>query len=174
MVKKDPKNNKYVFINHEDVILAMEKAKIKKDPILTKLLDLYSSFNTNDEGLFRLKLENKMTKFIVETEGVIFEGDNITLEVLGLAFARSMYECNHEMKRVIYKYFVNLMNAKMNEEEIKIIKDLIIADEKTMEYITRYESYDDYIKDTIKKRINKKTKQELKEEKKENRSYVIM
>lgn len=177
MITINKSDEKYVIIDGEDIIVAMKKAKINNDPILNKLMNIYNGFDENFEpGKYMIKSDNLIFNYIKNTEGVIYEEDYITLQSLSFALARAIYEYNHDIKKSIIKYFRLLMDARINQEETTIVKNLIADDQKVMYYINKFESFDQYIKHSIKKRLdNKKDKPMVKEiEVIKTQSYVIM
>lgn len=170
MIKKE---NNYILIEPEDLIIAMQQAKKEKNNICIKLQDLFISNNKiNDQGLYKVKNNSDIYKYLKKVKGIIFEEEYITLDVIATSLARAIYECNHEMEKALKKYFRLLMDNKINKEDNKLVIDLILADQKVIDYIKKYDSFDDYIEAIIKKRIDKP--KEEKQQTTKNRSYVIM
>lgn len=172
MIKK---GKKFILIESEDLILAMQKAKQDGNNILYSLMDLFTSNNkVNDEGLFKVNSDSKVANYLKNIEGVVFEEELITPDVLGIALARSIYECNHEMEKSLKKYLRLLMDTIINKEDKKIVIDLIINDERLIDYINKYDSLESYLKQVIKKQIDVKVKESKEQQVTKNRSHVIM
>ena len=182
MIKKQ---NDYVLVESEDLIIAMQQANANKDDIFPKLEDLFSSDEgMTDEGLYKIKSNSKIYKYLKTVDSIVFEGEFITLDLLAISLARSIYECNHEMEKYLKNYFRLLSDIKINNDDEKLVINLILADDKVMKYINKYNSTDDYIESMIKKRIDEKSKDvesksvELKDVKQQKsinkRSYVEM
>lgn len=169
MIKQE-KN--HILIEPEDLIIAMQKAKVEQNDICLKLQDLFLGNEISDEGLYKVKKNTNIYKYLKTVNGIEFENEFITLNVLALSLSRSIYECNHEIEKLLKKYFRLLMDAKINQENEKLVIDLIEHDEKVMEYIKKYDSFDDYIMATIKKRVDKPNIKE--QQTTTNRSYVII
>ena len=89
--------------------------------------------------------------------------------MLAESYARASYEFNYEMKDRLFKYFKRYLdNMRAKESNEKLVQK-ILCDEKTMEYIHRYDSIADYTKHIIGTRIkaNENKKEEVK-----SRSFV--
>jgi len=174
LIKIDEKNENYVLLDGEDIIKA-SKTLSKNNPLYKSLIDFFSDFNSCDElGNYRLKKTSRLFNYIKSVEGVIYFKEYITLQTLSLALSRAIYEYNHEMKKKLTKYLRALMDAKINDQEIEITKNIISNDETVMNYIEKYESLDDYIKNTIQKRIRFAKEPVLVVSKEKNKSHVIM
>lgn len=160
------KEKNYILVDHEDLVIAMDNAKRENHPFLNKLMDLFLDINsvTTDNKII---VKDKLATYILNMNNICIKEDLVSLESLSRCLSIAIYECNHEMKRTIQKYFRNLMDAEINHQDTSVIINIIMSDEKVMEYITKYEKFDDYIKLTIKKRLDK-------DKKEQNKSYVIM
>lgn len=172
MIKKE-KN--HILIEPEDLIVAMQDAKYKDSDIFIKLQDLFiSTEKMTDAGLYKIKKNSNIYKYLKTVNGIVFEEEFITVDVLATSLARSIYECNHEMEKYLKKYFRLLLDTKINQEDSKIVIDLILLDQKGIDYIKKYDSFDDYVVATIKKRIDAKPKKTKIQQVVKNRSHVTM
>lgn len=170
MLKQD---KKHLLIEHEDLIIAMTRAKNEKNnSVLSKLMNLFIDFsNISEEGYLELNKNDDIAIYIMNTKGVFVEESLITPNLLALALSRAIYEYNHEMKKIIQKYLIALMDAKIKEEDPQVVINLILDDKKVSDYITKFATYDDYIRE--KQKIPKKEKkQDI--QKVNSRSHVIM
>lgn len=170
MLKNTKKN---ILVEPEDLVTAMTKAKKEKNNfILSQLMDLFIEFEAiSEEGYIKIKNNSLIADYIKNTKGVFSEDNFITPNILALALSRAIYEYNHEMKKVIQKYLVALMDAKVKKEDPQVVINLILDDEKVANYIMKFTTFDDYIKDKQSTPI-KETKQAT--QKVNNKSYVIM
>lgn len=169
MLKSDSKK---IFVEHEDLITAMTRAKKEKNElILSELMDLFINFDsTNEEGYLEINNNSSVAIFIKNTKGIFNEQSFINPSILAFALSRAIYEYNYEMKKIIQKYLVALMDAKINKEDPEVIINLIYDDEKVTNYIKKFATLDDYINKKEKhKKIEKKETQKI-----NSRSHVIM
>ena len=157
-----------ILVENEDLVLAMDKAKKENNDILNDLMDSFLDMNNiNENG--EIEVSSVLAKYITEAK----INSLITSDSLGMALARSIYECNHEMCKKLKKYFRNYIDTLVNNEDISVVVNIIMDDEELVNYINKYNSTDEYIKYLIKKRTSKNVKK-TEDVKPTSKSYVIM
>lgn len=164
MLLTDKSNRNYAYVLLDDVLSCMENTDKNNLDELTKY---FHSLNYED-GKIRVSKRSKIYG-ILKTSPNVINGDTfITPTMLAESYARASLEFNYEMKDRLFKYmkrYVDNMSENISNE--KLIQK-ILCDEKAMNYIHKFNSFEDYTKYLIGTRIKK-----YEEEKKEkNKSYV--
>ena len=76
--------------------------------------------------------------------------------MLAEAFTRASLEFNYSMKDRLFKYLKKFIDNMAENKSNEKLKQKILCDEKVMEYIHKYNSFEDYTKHIIGTRLTKK------------------
>lgn len=164
MLLTDKKNRSYAFVELNDILSSLESAN---ELDRKQLIKLYNSQNYEDD---KIRISKRSKVYHILKNSNIIDGDTyINPTMLAESYARASYEFNYDMKDRLFKYFKRYLdNMRAKESNEKLVQK-ILCDEKTMEYIHRYDSIADYTKHIIGTRIkaNENKKEEVK-----SRSFV--
>lgn len=167
MLLTDKNNRSYAYAELDDILQCLENTD---EANINELTKYFHSLNYEDNRI-RVSKRSKVYKILKNSSSVI-DGDTfVTSTMLAESYARASLEFNYEMKDRLFKYMKryvdNLCEKKSNENLIQ----KILCDEKAMEYMHKFNSFEEYTKYLIGTRI--KQYSEVKHVEK-NRSYVRM
>ena len=151
MLLTDKKNRNYAYVSMEDILSSIENSN---DIEAKELRNLFNSLDYDNDKIRIAK--NSQAYMILKNANNIIDGDTyINPTMLSEAFTRASIEFNYEMKdrlfKYIKKYIDNMAEGKTNEHLIQ----KILCDEKTMDYVHKFNSFEDYTKHIIGTRIKK-------------------
>ena len=159
MIRTDKKNNKYLLVEYSDILIGLSKAtKMKNKEFVALLKDVYTDVDLDDEMIDkvsykRINKNSKLVKFLKDEVGVINFDTFISADILKDALARSYYEFNHGMKNKLSMYFRKYVDNEINGISNDIIKQEIINDRDLLEYIKKYDHFNDYIEKKVTQNI---------------------
>lgn len=152
MLITDKKNRDFAYISLNDILSAMEIANEEEIKELKKLFNL-DDYNENNK--IKISKNSKVYNILKNNDKVIDGDYYITPSMLSQSFTIAYLEFNYEMKdrisKYLRKYVDNIAEGKSNEKLVQ----KILCDEKVMNYIQKYESFEDYIEHIIGTRIDK-------------------
>lgn len=165
MLITDKKNRSYAYISMDDILLSIESSNQNDSEELKKL------FNSLDYENDKIRISKSSKVYnILKNNHKIIDGDTyINPTMLAEAFARASLEFNYEMKDRLFKYLKKYIDNMAENKSNESLVQKILCDDLVMEYIHRYDSFEDYAKHIIGTRI--KTKKEKKQEVK-SKSFV--
>lgn len=166
MLITDKNNRGYVYVTLEDILSGIEN--IDDEKIKQELMILFKSETENDT----VRISKRSNVYKALSKCIINGDEYIDADMLSRALTRSIYEFNHEMQDKLKKYFRMYMNNIENEKSNELLVHKILCDEKVIDYMREFDTFQDYEKYLINKRLNKKSVKELPKEK--GRSYVII
>lgn len=147
---------KEIVVSQENLIVAMNCAITEKNKNLPELMDLFLDMNSiNEEGNIVIN-NNSIANYILIKNNIENECELVSINDLALSLARSIYEYNHEMRKSLQKYYRMMIDAMINNNDIEIVSEIIMNDQKVIDYIKKYETLDDYI---VKLKGKKKSKE---------------
>jgi hypothetical protein len=157
MLITDKKNRNYAFVTLEDIISSMETANYEDTLELKKL------FKTNEQDQVKIKKQSRVYDILKNSEKVINGDEYITSTMLASAYTRASVEFNYEMKDRLFKYLKKYLdNMAENKTNEKLIQK-ILCDDKVMEYVQKFDSFEEYTKHLIGTRLKpRETKIETK------------
>ncbi len=164
MLLTDKKNRNYAYVSLDDILTSIECAKDEEARILKKL---FNSFDFEDDKI-RISKQSKSYKILKRMNNVIDGDYYINPTMLAEAFTRASLEFNYSMKDRLFKYLKKFIDNMAENKSNEKLKQKILCDEKVMEYIHKYNSFEDYTKHIIGTRL---TKKEIKEVEK-SKSFV--
>lgn len=168
MLLTDKKNRSYAYISMDDILSSIETSNELETIELRKL---FNSLDYKDDKI-RISKQSKAYQILKNSDNVIDGDTYINPTMLAEAFARAAVEFNYEMKDRLFKYLKKYLdNISENKSNEKLVQK-ILCDDIVMEYVHKYNSFEDYTKHIIGTRIKNRelrTSQQTK-----SRSFVKM
>ena len=169
MIRLDKNDKKYVFVDYSDLMLgAVHASDNNKIDLANKYLKIFTDNKISKEHKVfnelkdhvKLRENSEEVKFLIEKVGIIDNRTYIDYNILKDALARSYYEFNHEMKNKLSSYFRKFVDNEINGISNTILIEEIINDKKLLEYIKKYDDFNEYLEDKINQNIemNEKVK----------------
>ena len=167
MLLTDKKNRNYAYVSLDDILVSLDSTSNLNDSEKKDLKKLYHKEEFDGDKI-RISKRTKAYRALKNCNSVIDGDTYINSTMLALAYSRASYEFNYSMKDRLFKYLKkyldNMAEGKSNEK----LTQKILCDDLVMEYVHKYNSFEEYAKHLIGTRIkNEKVKVEVK-----NRSYV--
>ena len=161
-------NDELIWISLEDVMLVLSKCD---DPALkNELCALYTNEDYNELGRKLISKNSNIYRMIVKYQPL----NTITIEDLSDALVRSIYECNHSIRKKLTKYIhQNLDNISQDIDNESLIYK-IKQDQEVVSYMDQYtsiRSYEQYLKT---KQPKVKFEEPVEKHSEKRKSYVIM
>lgn len=167
MLLTDKKNRNYAFVTLDDILVSLDSASDLNDSEKKDLKKLYHKEEFDGDKI-RISKRSKAYCHLKKCSSVIDGDTYINSTMLALAYSRASYEFNYSMKDRLFKYLKryldNMAEGKSNEK----LTQKILCDNLVMDYVHKYNSFEEYAKHLIGTRI----KEEKKEVVVKNRSYV--
>lgn len=155
MIKTDNKNKNYVWVDYVDIIHALGCAsREKNEDMISSLNELFLNVDEAENNSIKLKKTNKIYEYLIKCPMIKNYDTYIDKNNLKDALVRSYYEFNHEMKRKLSKYFRQFVENEIRGITNETIVNEINNDKELMDYIKKYESFDNFIESKIEKNID--------------------
>ena len=168
MLMTDKKNRAYAYVSMDDVLSAIESCNELEVVTLRKL---FNSFDYDNDKIRVPK--NSVAYDILKRNKNIINGDTyINPTMLSEAFTRAAIEFNYEMRDRLFKYLKRYVDNMATNKDNEPLVQKILCDDKVMEYVHRYENFEDYTKHIIGTRIDKHKLKNKQKQKETNRSFV--
>lgn len=170
MIRKDKSNENYVLVDYDDILMgAIRSSGFGLKDLSVKFMNLFEEDYAvkREDGSYietkkyrRIKEDSEEIKFLIEKAGVIDYRTLINADILKDALARSYYEFNHEMKTKLSNYFRKFVDNEIHGIDNKILKEEIINDKILLDYIKKYDDFNQYLEVKINQNIeiNEKVK----------------
>lgn len=170
MLITDKKNRSYAYVSLDDILLAIESSS-QNDSV--ELKKLFNSFDYENDKI-RISKSSRVYG-VLKNNPKIIDGDTyINPTMLAGAFTRASLEFNYEMKDRLFKYLKKYIDNMAENKSNESLVQKILCDDLVMEYIHRYDSFEDYTKHIIGTRIKKYTmkKHTMKKQEVKSKSFV--
>ncbi len=159
MIRTDKKNKNYVWVDYTDIIHAISFANKEKNQLMIDLLnDKFLNMDVqtnllNKKSMFKLKKSDKVYTYLKDCPLVEDYDTLINVNILKDALIRAYYEFNYEKKKKLSKYFRLFIDNEIRGIDNKLLIDEILNDKELLEYIKKYENFNEYIEDKINRNI---------------------
>ena len=164
MIRKDKSDDNYVLVDYEDILFGAVKASgLGLQELSTNFMILFEtdSKEKKEDGSYvemkkyrRIEKDSEEIKFLIEKARVIDNRTLITADILKDALIRSYYEFNHEMKNKLTGYFRKYVDNEINGIPNNVLEEEIRNDKILLEYIKKYDSFNEYLEDKINQTID--------------------
>lgn len=151
MLLTDKKNRNYASISMEDILSAIEDSN---EIEAVELRKLFNSLNYEGETI-RIAKNSNAYKILKNSKNIIDGDTYINPTMLAEAFTRASLEFNYEMKDRLFKYLKKYIDNMAEGKTNEYLVQKILCDDKTMNYIHKFNSFEDYTKHIIGTRIKK-------------------
>lgn len=167
MLLTDKKNRNYAYVTLDDILSSLDRTSDLNDSEKKDLKKLYHKEEFDGDKI-RISKRSKAYKNLKKCSSVIDGDTYINSTMLAMSYSRASYEFNYSMKDRLFKYLKkyldNMAEGKSNEK----LTQKILCDDLVMDYVHKFNSFEEYAKHLIGTRI----KEEKKEVVVKNRSYV--
>lgn len=157
MIRTDKYNKEYMWVNYCDIIIGLNYASKEKNNEMINLLnqtiinmDVESEMFDKKEHI-KLKKEDKVIVYLLEKVKIDCYDTYIDQDILNNAFTIAYYEFNHEMRTKLSKYFRIFTNNEIKGISNEYLKQEIINDKEVLEYIKKYDNFNEYVKEKAEK-----------------------
>ena len=165
MIRKDKYNDKYVLVDHTDLLVGTSVAtKQDNKEMVDKLTSLFSVYDDNKiveingRDYRKIKFDSPVVRFLREQVGIIDYETYVDKDILKDAFIRSYYEFNHEMNKKLSNYLRKFVDNEINGIDNDYLRAEIVNDKYLLEYIKKYDDFTSYVDHKIEKNIDIKEK----------------
>lgn len=143
MLKTCSQDNNYALINIKDILSELvSKDSERKD----ELLRIYQSSEFDENGDYHFKKDSKLYHYLKDRSNIINGDTYISFDQLARAFIIANYEHNYEIEKKLKKYCRYFIDSYIHQKNQDIVINMILDDEKVVNYITRFQSIDEFIK----------------------------
>ena len=170
MLITDKKNRAYAYISMDDILSAIETSN---DIEVIELRKLFNSLEYQNDKI-RISKNSNAYNILKNSKNVIDGDTYINCTMLSESFTRASLEFNYEMRDRLFKYLKKYIDNMAEGKDNETLVQKILCDNKVMEYIHKYESFEDYAKNMIGTRIDKHIEKNKQKQKETNRSFVKM
>ena len=168
MLLTDKKNRNYAFVTLEDILLSLESNSGLNESDRKDLKKLYHKEEFDGDKI-RISKKSKVYHALKKCDSIIDGDTYINSTMLAMSYTRASYEFNYSMKDRLFKYLKRYLdNMAEGKSNVKLTQK-ILCDDLVMEYIHKYNSFEEYAKHLIGTRIKESKKEEIVIK---NRSYV--
>ena len=168
MLITDKKNRNYAYVTMDDILNTIT---ISDENTAYKLKNLFNSLDYNDDKI-RINKNSEIYEIIKNSRNVIDGDTYINPTMLAHAYTRASIEFNYEMRDRLFKYLKRYIDNIAENKDNEFLVQKILCDDKTMNYVHKYETFEDYTKYIIGTRIKKHSEQPVQKQETKNRSFV--
>lgn len=168
MLLTDKKNRNYAYVTLDDILVSLDSVSNLNDSEKKDLKKLYYKEEFFEDKI-RISKRSNAYKILKKSNSVIDGDTYINSTMLALAYSRASYEFNYSMKDRLFKYLKKYLdNMAEGKSNVKLTQK-ILCDSLVMEYVHKYNSFEEYAKHLIGTRIKEDKVIEVVVK---NRSYV--
>ena len=152
MLLTDKKNRNYAYVTLDDILVSLDSVSNLNDSEKKDLKKLYYKEEFFEDKI-RISKRSNAYKILKKSSSVIDGDTYINSTMLALAYSRASYEFNYSMKDRLFKYLKKYLdNMAEGKSNVKLTQK-ILCDSLVMEYVHKYNSFEEYTKHLIGTRI---------------------
>lgn len=152
MLLTDKKNRNYAYVTLDDILVSLDSVSNLNDSEKKDLKKLYYKEEFFEDKI-RISKRSNAYKILKKSSSVIDGDTYINSTMLALAYSRASYEFNYSMKDRLFKYLKKYLdNMAEGKSNVKLTQK-ILCDSLVMEYVHKYNSFEEYAKHLIGTRI---------------------